>query len=549
MRKIVSRASAVFVTLFGLISGIASLATMDPKKQLPFVYASILLLLGGVIWIFQAFIGFKTFIKIAIGARSIGIINIKGDRLHGGNEIDGRLKKAKKIDIFAVSGNQIVESYLSDIREALINNAAIVRIIFSTHDDYVKNENSMHTNNGEDIYSIIRSNCNSLQQCLSTSEREAAQDGRLGGEIQVGFFKSHNKLPLIICDGNYAAFHISLPPKESNESVLFELSLSKNSIGPKNKKLVTDFVNHFNHHWDFLTGKNLVGQIKDYGKLLSKIVSFSSGFDAAAVQHKLTEGARFNFNNKRDDRNLLLGADDKIVNHHFGIGFVEDIDSISDADISAELHRLELNQIEEILNLMVGAKSDHEVLDVGCGRGGTSIRISQKYNCKITGINIADYQVTFAREKVRELNLQNVTFSVMDFINPSFAIGKFDWIVFNEVTMYASDLGLLINNMRQFLKPGGTIVGATWCVTSEFNDEIWKSKINKHYDVQIHCVSEYERAFSSAINKDTLFDWTANAVDYFKLRNRWSRKSEIESAYLRGFETGQLKYYYFKASF
>ena len=49
------------------------------------------------------------------------------------------------------------------------------------------------------------------------------------------------------------------------------------------------------------------------------------------------------------------------------------------------------------------------VVDVGCGIGGSSRHIAQKYNCKAQGITLSPYQANRGNELAKEQNLADQT--------------------------------------------------------------------------------------------------------------------------------------------
>jgi cyclopropane-fatty-acyl-phospholipid synthase len=70
-----------------------------------------------------------------------------------------------------------------------------------------------------------------------------------------------------------------------------------------------------------------------------------------------------------------------------------------------------LNLICKKLNL----SSKDKVLDIGCGWGGFAKFAAEKYGCHVTGINIADEQVKYAREYCKNLPVKIVKSDYRDF--------------------------------------------------------------------------------------------------------------------------------------
>src|SRR5262249_54441941 len=116
-------------------------------------------------------------------------------------------------------------------------------------------------------------------------------------------------------------------------------------------------------------------------------------------QGSLTAGVQRYYDNQREDRNLLLAGETGIVNHHYSIG---DFDrsrfpaGYSQQEISAILNQLELNEIDTLIAHMGDVSPSHRVLDAGCGRGGSSFTIAERFGCRVDGVTISPYQHEFA---------------------------------------------------------------------------------------------------------------------------------------------------------
>lgn len=66
----------------------------------------------------------------------------------------------------------------------------------------------------------------------------------------------------------------------------------------------------------------------------------------------------------------------------------------------------QIDLIEELLIYAQVTDADN-ILDVGCGIGGSSLYLAQKFNCPVTGITLSPVQVSRAKERAREANLNS----------------------------------------------------------------------------------------------------------------------------------------------
>ena len=103
------------------------------------------------------------------------------------------------------------------------------------------------------------------------------------------------------------------------------------------------------------------------------------------------------------------------------------------------------------------------VLDVGCGFGGTSRLLASKLpSASVKGITLSPEQVRRGTELAKEKGLGNVSFEVMDALKMDFPDNSFDMVWACESGEHMPDKKAYVDEMVRVLKPGGTIVIATW---------------------------------------------------------------------------------------
>lgn len=134
-----------------------------------------------------------------------------------------------------------------------------------------------------------------------------------------------------------------------------------------------------------------------------------------------------------------------------------------------------LAQIDLIEQLLEWAqpKSPISVLDVGCGIGGSSLYLANKYfantldadnDCKVTGITLSPVQASRATERSRELGLRSRSqFLVADAMSMPFPDSSFDLVWSLESGEHMPDKAKFLQECYRVLKPGGTFIFATWC--------------------------------------------------------------------------------------
>ncbi|TKB44378.1 class I SAM-dependent methyltransferase [Thalassotalea mangrovi] len=103
-------------------------------------------------------------------------------------------------------------------------------------------------------------------------------------------------------------------------------------------------------------------------------------------------------------------------------------------------------------------KSEHKVLDVGCGLGGSSRYLSQQYGCNVVGIDLTEEYIETGNVLCEWVGLdKNVQLKTGNALALAEADASFDRIILLHVGMNIADKALLIRELHRVLKPGGTL--------------------------------------------------------------------------------------------
>ena len=163
-----------------------------------------------------------------------------------------------------------------------------------------------------------------------------------------------------------------------------------------------------------------------------------------------------------------------------------------------------------------------EVLDVGCGIGGTSRHLAKTFGegSTVTGITLSPNQVKRATELAKEQGVPNAQFRVMNALEMEFEDNTFDLVWACESGEHMPDKKAYVEEMVRVLKPGGKIVIATWCqreTPPEFTEKE-KSNLKFLYEEWAHpyfiSYEEYERLLqgTGTMSRTASEDWVKNTL-------------------------------------
>ncbi|NHC33378.1 methyltransferase domain-containing protein [Scytonema millei] len=128
-----------------------------------------------------------------------------------------------------------------------------------------------------------------------------------------------------------------------------------------------------------------------------------------------------------------------------------------------ERRQAQIDLIEELLQWADVEQAKH-ILDVGCGIGGSSLYLAQKYNAQATGITLSPFQANRAAQRAQAIGLsQKTEFLVADAQNMPFADNSFDFVWALESGEHMPDKVQFMQECYRVLQPGGKLIMVTWC--------------------------------------------------------------------------------------
>ncbi|NJL97580.1 MAG: methyltransferase domain-containing protein [Synechococcaceae cyanobacterium SM2_3_2] len=155
----------------------------------------------------------------------------------------------------------------------------------------------------------------------------------------------------------------------------------------------------------------------------------------------------------------------------------------------ADPHRLTKNryqaQVDLIGELLAWGEvgSPTQIIDVGCGIGGSTLVLAQHFQAQAVGITLSPVQARRATERaqLREL-CGKATFQVADALAMPFAERSFDLVWTLESGEHMPDKQRFLAECYRVLKPGGILVMATWCHQPESGSAQDEALLQQIYD-------------------------------------------------------------------
>ncbi len=123
-------------------------------------------------------------------------------------------------------------------------------------------------------------------------------------------------------------------------------------------------------------------------------------------------------------------------------------------------------QVDLIDRLLDWAKirEAQQILDAGCGIGGSSLYLSDRYQATVQGLTLSPRQAARAMERAMAAGLSDrVHFQVADVLHTPFPDATFDFIWSMESGEHYPDKAQFFHESYRLLQPGGTLLMATWC--------------------------------------------------------------------------------------
>jgi tocopherol O-methyltransferase len=187
----------------------------------------------------------------------------------------------------------------------------------------------------------------------------------------------------------------------------------------------------------------------------------------------------------------------------------------------------QIDLIEELL-LWGGYNESNppqNIIDVGCGIGGSTLHLAKKFGSKATGITLSPVQASRAQERAIAAGLDGqVSFAVANALEMPFEDDTFDLVWSLESGEHMPDKAKFLSECYRVLKPGGKMIFATWChrETDSWAGDLTPSEVAHLKEIyRVYCLpyvislSEYRAIATECGFKNMISDDWSIAVEPF----------------------------------
>ncbi len=150
-----------------------------------------------------------------------------------------------------------------------------------------------------------------------------------------------------------------------------------------------------------------------------------------------------------------------------------------DSDKPYNHHQALLNTNQKLYET-AKIQSSENILDAGCGIGGSTIWIAENYGNKITGITLSEKQVNFAKKEAKRRKVEDLThFEIGNFCDTTFASESFDVVWCLESSCHALNKRDFISEASRLLRKGGRLALCDYFLFQrQFNEKQWQTLLS-----------------------------------------------------------------------
>lgn len=195
------------------------------------------------------------------------------------------------------------------------------------------------------------------------------------------------------------------------------------------------------------------------------------------------------------------------------------------------------NSILEIVNNNISDYHNLQILDLGCGKGAVSIKLSESLNCSCLGIDAINEFIEYANKMVQKRNLTKCKFITGDIRKKISSLGKYDVIVLGSIGPILGNYYETMEQLKNILNQKGIVILDDGYIDdcNDFSHELVSRKKQ--------LIKEIEKAGMKIVN-EYLGEEISNSNEYdqqlkdiikrcHELKDKYPEKKELFQEYIR----------------
>ncbi|MEQ8790769.1 MAG: class I SAM-dependent methyltransferase [Pirellulaceae bacterium] len=204
-----------------------------------------------------------------------------------------------------------------------------------------------------------------------------------------------------------------------------------------------------------------------------------------------------------------------------------------EADESPQLAQRQLvEHLMQVADIPRGA----DVVDVGCGMGGSSRHLARHLDCQVTGLTLSGVQRRWAGFSAWRQGLGKKThFLKQDAESADFPENSFDFLWSVECTEHLFDKPAFFQRAAKWLRPGGGMALCVWLAGDEPHSEQDVARVEKVCDAflcpSLGTTDDYVRWMTEAgLDVHTVTDLTDKVTRTWEICQRRIQRSGVQLA-------------------
>jgi cyclopropane fatty-acyl-phospholipid synthase-like methyltransferase len=189
--------------------------------------------------------------------------------------------------------------------------------------------------------------------------------------------------------------------------------------------------------------------------------------------------------------------------------------------------------LTETLARLAGIRSGEQIVDIGCGMGGSSIHLAKALGCDVTGITLSPLQRRWAVTSAWWHDVRNKTdFRCLDAEQTDFPAASWDVVWSIECTEHLFDKAGFFHRAAEWLRSGGRVAICAWLAGDPLPSA---ADVQQVYDVcegflcpSLGTASDYTGWLTQAgLEIVVTHDWTERVQETWAICDRRVRRTGL----------------------